>query len=193
MSTEKLPLVPMPEVMQCTDMMVAAAIETEREQWRLHGAKLLRWKNAVIEALVVAGIYRGGHDDPPAAVNELLCWQQQVALDPAVSKEAAELHAEIKAGDLHRDINRRVAEALGQKFGESWHDLPEKVAALDRKYRQLLWSSHGHEGQYGDDGEMQCGKCAKYGVWDYKRAPLADVEATYGKAQLERFIKQEEN
>lgn len=41
-----------------------------------------------------------------------------------------ELEAETKAGDMHRELNRRVAEALGQKFGETWHDLPEKVVAL---------------------------------------------------------------
>jgi hypothetical protein len=169
-------------------------MSTEKSPDHADPSHTCEWKDAIIDATIVDWIFTKEHEtNPRKAVNDLLAWQVKLALDPAVSKEAAELHAEIKAGDLHRDINRRVAEALGQKFGESWHDLPEKVAALDRKYRQLLWSSHGHEGQYGDDGEMQCGKCAKYGVWDYKRAPLADVEATYGKAQLERFIKQEEN
>jgi len=34
--------------------------------------------------------------------------------------------------------------------------------------RMFLWQGHGHEGIYGDDGEMQCGEC---GV-DYKRDSL---------------------
>lgn len=40
---------------------------------------------------------------------------------------------EERRGDLHADLNKRVAEAVGNPFsgpGSSWHDLPEKVAAL---------------------------------------------------------------
>lgn len=40
---------------------------------------------------------------------------------------------EERRGDLHADLNKRVAEAIGNPFtgpGSSWHDLPEKVAAL---------------------------------------------------------------
>jgi hypothetical protein len=53
---------------------------------------------------------------------------------------------------------------------------------LERKYRTLLWLGHGHDGLYGDDGEMQCGKCRPF---DYKRAPLADVEAAAERARME--------
>jgi len=38
---------------------------------------------------------------------------------------------------LHADINRAVAEALGQEIGQSWHDLGEKVTALRDKVKDL--------------------------------------------------------
>ena len=43
----------------------------------------------------------------------------------------------------------------------------------EKMLREYLWFNHGHQGIYGDDGEMQCGQCAP--VWDYRRAPLANV------------------
>lgn len=43
---------------------------------------------------------------------------------------------------------------------------------LETKYRRRLWLTHGHMGLYGDDGEMQCGKC----VADFKRFPLERLE-----------------
>jgi hypothetical protein len=38
--------------------------------------------------------------------------------------------------------------------------------------RMLLWLHHGHDGLYGDDGEMQCAKC---GI-DFKRDPVASIK-----------------
>ncbi len=56
-------------------------------------------------------------------------------------------------------------------------DREARTAALtpedEQRLREYLWLSHGHQGVYGDDGEMQCSECAP--VWDYKRAPLAEV------------------
>lgn len=62
----------------------------------------------------------------------------------------------------------RVLKALARQPPPS--ALPADVA---QQLREYLWLSHGHQGVYGDDGEMQCDQCAP--VWDYKRAPLADV------------------
>jgi len=54
------------------------------------------WKDAIIDACVVDWIFAKAHEtDPRKAVNDLLCWQQRIALDPAVSKDAADLHARI--------------------------------------------------------------------------------------------------
>jgi hypothetical protein len=52
----------------------------------------IEWKKAVIDGLIVAHIYRAEHENNPTmALNDLLCWTQQVALDPAVSSEAQAL------------------------------------------------------------------------------------------------------
>ena len=55
-----------------------------------------------------------------------------------------------------------------------------------RRERYLMWIHHGHIGIYGDDGEMQCGECSKFGCWDYKNAPIEAVRAAYQAAMLER-------
>lgn len=57
---------------------------------------------------------------------------------------------------------------------------------IERKIREYLWLSHGHQGLYGDDGEMQCGMCAP--MWDYKRAPLAELVAQALKVRHEIHI-----
>lgn len=55
------------------------------------------WKRAIIDACVVDWIFTAEHEsNPRKAVNDLLCWQQKIALDPAVSKDAHDLHARIK-------------------------------------------------------------------------------------------------
>lgn len=55
----------------------------------------------------------------------------------------------------------------------------------ERDVRAYLWLSHGHQGMYGDDGEMQCVECAPYGVMDYKRQPLADVVRAASQARID--------
>lgn len=62
----------------------------------------------------------------------------------------------------------------------------ETIRRLTGRYRYMMWISHGHSGLYGDDGEMQCSLCAKHGCYDYKNAPLVEVEAAYRMAILER-------
>lgn len=77
---------------------VCAAVDREmalREQLeaaRSASAERDPWKEAVIEALVCNHIYRKEHDDDPRkALNELLAWEQAVALDPKVSSAAEAL------------------------------------------------------------------------------------------------------
>lgn len=88
--------------------------------------------------------------------------------------------------------NERVAEqwlkTCSDHRGEQIISLAElltKVQATARAEteqveRRWMWESHGHDGIYGDDGEMQCGEC---GV-DYKRAPIEEVTISYQKARL---------
>ena len=61
-----------------------------------------------------------------------------------------------------------------------------RLRDVESELRRLMWLSHNHSGIYGDDGEMQCGECAKFGCWDYKHAPLDDVRKAYSAACLER-------
>lgn len=50
------------------------------------------WKRVLMDALVVSHIYRKEHEDNPVvALNDLISWEQVVALDPAVSEDAAAL------------------------------------------------------------------------------------------------------
>ena len=60
--------------------------------------------------------------------------------------------------------------------------MPETRQALspeaEKALREHLWLSHGHRGIYGDDGEMQCGECGPFGMYDYKREPLEKVVFT---------------
>ena len=38
--------------------------------------------------------------------------------------------------------------------------------------RKTLWSNHGHQMIYGDDGEMQCAECM---ILDFKRDSFAKI------------------
>ena len=50
------------------------------------------WKQAVINELVVAHIYQAKHDtDPRRAVQDVISWNVDVALDPLVSGDAQKL------------------------------------------------------------------------------------------------------
>ncbi len=73
---------------------------------------------------------------------------------------------------------REEAEASAKRHADRMEALERSHKALEKKYRQHLWLSHGHHG-YGDDGEMQCSQCLPFGIWDYKNEPLERVEETY--------------
>jgi len=63
---------------------------------------------------------------------------------------------------------------------------------VELEYRRLMWLSHGHNGMYGDDGEMRCAECMIYGAtWDYRRDPLDRVEYTYNRAWQDYHRQQE--
>jgi len=90
--------------------MKSEVAEKDAEIERLQGEVLVlrEWKDAVIDATVVDWIFTKAHEsDPRKAVNDLLAWQQKIALDPAVSKEAHDLHAVIERLRAERDDLRR--------------------------------------------------------------------------------------
>lgn len=48
----------------------------------------------------------------------------------ALKRRAEQAEDDNRSAELHRRINQGVSDALGQPFGASWHDLPEKVRKL---------------------------------------------------------------
>lgn len=71
-------------------------LPTKQEAWQAalasERAKPNEWKEAVIEKLIVSCIYQDKHDDDPMrALNDLLEWETQIALDPLVSCQAQAL------------------------------------------------------------------------------------------------------
>jgi len=79
---------------------------TKVNEWAVAEIERLRgFEDAIIDAAVVDWIYTEEYrTNPRKAVNDLLVWQQKLALDPAVSEEAAALHAEIE--QLRLQINK---------------------------------------------------------------------------------------
>lgn len=56
------------------------------------GTETNEWKIALIEELVVIGIYNDSHDNnPKKALHDIICWNVDVALDPNVSSDAEKL------------------------------------------------------------------------------------------------------
>lgn len=53
--------------------------------------------------------------------------------------------------------------------------------------RKEWWLNHGHDGVYGDDGEMQCGKCLPIG--DYLRTPIVELYEHVHKVRLARLAQ----
>lgn len=63
----------------------------------------------------------------------------------------------------------------------------EEMMGQELELRRMMWLGHGHCGIYGDDGEMQCSECARFGCWDYLRSPLEDVRKSYNAALADRL------
>src|SRR6185437_7427288 len=66
---------------------------------------------------------------------------------------------------------------IGWEAWDVWNQVAERAAhdSSEHEIRKALWLGHGHEGLYGDDGEMQCniGGC----MLDFKRDPLGKIIA----------------
>jgi len=62
----------------------------------------------------------------------------------------------------------------------------KKVEKLEHKYRESLWLRHGHDGLYGDDGEMQCSHI-EHGPLDFKRHPLELIEQKLHAMSMRRL------
>ena len=60
------------------------------------------------------------------------------------------------------------------------------IATLEENQilRRLLWLYHGHQGLYGDDGEMQCAECGL----DYKRDEIELIEKHFNNIEMKRML-----
>lgn len=65
------------------------AVKVLDRQW----LEMREWKNAVIDAMVVCDMYPREHETARSALNRLICYEQDIALDPRVSSDAAKLVA----------------------------------------------------------------------------------------------------
>lgn len=57
--------------------------------------------------------------------------------------------------------------------------IPAAPAHDETTLRRYLWLTHGHDGLYGDDGEMRCQRCPA----DYRRDPLPALAAKADEAK----------
>lgn len=56
---------------------------------------------------------------------------------------------------------------------------------LEGELRQTLWMSHGHQGLYGDDGEIQCNTAGC--MIDFKREPLEQIQERLYVQRLKEY------
>jgi hypothetical protein len=91
------------------------------------------WKNAILDAAVVDWVYQAEHENNPRqVVNDLLCWQQKIALDPTISKEAAEWQRAVEKSAVLLNRLTPYAGETGQ---------PEQpLDVLDRLTKELDYS-----------------------------------------------------
>jgi len=76
----------------------------EYSSYKMKCRELEGWKQAVIDAAVINWtLTKENKDDPRKAINDLLVMAEQQALDPLISKPAAELHNRIK--ELEEKLN----------------------------------------------------------------------------------------
>lgn len=73
-----------------------------------------RWKDSIIEKLIVSHCYKAEHEtNPELAINDLISWEVNVALDPAVSEQAQALidrgAADLAAVTRERDEARATS------------------------------------------------------------------------------------
>ena len=89
-------------------------------------------KANAVDLAVVTGDGTWGHyvqEAHPATILALL--------DRLAEAEKESYDRECSGCDLHAGINQAVSDALGQKLGETWHDLGEKVTALRERCEKL--------------------------------------------------------
>ncbi len=111
--------------------------------------------------------------------------------DAAINPATAKAQNQPSAGDgddagVGREVVGENDAASGPTTdgGRTQAATPTLSDAADWELRNHLWMAHGHDGLYGDDGEMQCGRCGP--PCDFKREPLPRLFDAWRAAAKER-------
>ena len=92
------------------------------------------YKKVIDDALVVACI-GAATGDAKADVHKLICWEIDVALDPRVSKRAADLIRLADHGAVERHVTRRVAREIVRYLRKEWSFMGAgAVSDIRKKY-----------------------------------------------------------
>ena len=87
------------------------------------------WKSAVIDQLVIAHILTAEHEsDPLKAIQDLLAYHTDIAVDPRVSGAAATLVEQAKA-----EVESAATERANERANASWSLMCEKMVAAERE------------------------------------------------------------
>ena len=87
------------------------------------------WKTAVIEQLIIAHILTAEHEsDPLKALQDLLAYHTEIAVDPRVSGAAAKLVEQAKA-----DVESAATERANERANASWALMCKKMVAAERE------------------------------------------------------------
>ena len=130
------------------------------------------WKDAIINACIVDWVYTAEHEtNPRKAVNDLLSWAQKIALDPAVSKEAYDLHAQIATLRQERD---GLQEQLTWRGGSA-SELSKLLSEIVR-WTQIDESRHGPGPAGGFAGRRKGAEQAQ-SLWLAAESELATLKA----------------
>jgi hypothetical protein len=84
--------------------------------------------------------------------------RQLMSMATQVEEGKADLAAEVESGNLHRDLNRRAAEALGKPFageGSSWHDIPDQIAHLKEGLREMTGDAKSLRAVYEEERDKR--------------------------------------
>lgn len=108
-------------------------------------AELTTFKDAVIDELVIAHLYTAEHEtNAKKALHDAIMWNVHVALDPAVSADARNLHQDAVAG---------LVEALEDKLDTERYKVAIGVQAILRAVQGRKWLSEPGRGSYTYDDE----------------------------------------
>lgn len=114
-------------------------LAADKREAEVH-TEAMRWREAIINELVIAHIYSKEHDDNPRkAIQDAISWNCAVALDPTVSSDAQALVEKGRAGmekDAMRaeqalrkvlDVVRRFLPPDGPSIGDAMNEIIEIV------------------------------------------------------------------